>query len=645
MIIREMTQDMDNKIMTRNIGNLTWGLSPCEIDELTARRQRAYGSLATSLRLVLTLLLMMVVGVNTAWGQTYYVFKYDGHYVAHNGYTTDGSEICVEDEFSITKCLWEYTAGTGHENQKYLRTYAADYWLFYLSDTSDPNNYIHTLALKSTAPQGGTTQDGWNRANSTDGIRRYLRITSENNYPAHFVCYNDDETPCWELVTTAVNNKRALGTELTKMETAYKNVSSSISGGSNVISAFGEYNYSLGDITVNDLSYVSFTDGETTRYWYNDSEHNSAPDDWGDVEVSSLTKTWSLADGDDAYATVNAETGEVTVSHLPHNGSKTITLTCTISKDTHSYTVSKTITLKPRTLQVPTISMEGSTVTITSSDSDVDYYYTTSIYGEPYTDTPTTESTKYEEPFTLESNVLCIKAIAVEEGGPVSEVATFNILRFTNNTIAVVGSEKNVTVAPFVSTVDYAKPSGMTPYIVCRVTSLDHNAVLRELEYIPGGVPVLLLSTNTGSTGQTLSPIDLETLDVNTDEDPDNDIKPISDSNKAANQLRVSDGKLKVEDAQVYMYYNGEFVLTFAGTLKKGRFYIYNPNYTPSSTPTTNAPSLQLVIEGTTGIDEVRGKIEDVRGNVWYTLDGRRFIGQPTAKGIYINKGQKIVIK
>ena len=354
------------------------------------------------------LFLMLVLGGGNAWGQTtYYVFKYDGHYVAHNGYTTNGSEICVEDEFSITKCLWEYTAGDGNENQKYLRTYGADYWLYYLSDTSDPDHYIHTLALKSTAPQYGENQDGWNRANTTDGIRRYLKTTSANSWPAHYVCYNetDPDTPYWELVTTAVNTKKVLGVELTKTETSYTNITSSIGAGNSVISAFGTYSYSVGDITVNDLSYVSFTDDETTRYWYNDREYITAPEDWGEVEEAALTKTWSLS-GADGYATVDAATGEVTVSHLPHKDSKKIRLTCTISKDTHSYVVRKTITLKPRTIQPPTISMEGSTITITSTDSEVDYYYATSIYGEPFLDTPTTESTLYEEPFTIESNVV-----------------------------------------------------------------------------------------------------------------------------------------------------------------------------------------------------------------------------------------------
>jgi arabinogalactan endo-1,4-beta-galactosidase len=29
----------------------------------------------------------------------------------------------------------------------------------------------------------------------------------------------------------------------------------------------------------------------------------------------------------------------------------------------------------------------------------------------------------------------------------------------------------------------------------------------------------------------------------------------------------------------------------------------------------------------------------------WYTLDGRRLTGQPTAKGIYIHNGKKLLVK
>ena len=108
-----MTQDMiatphsdhrseKNKIMTRNLVNLTWGQAPCEmardcnatlrpqvrecIDSLSVRRLRtasltpsdcqsdAFG--LRSFRYVVTLLLMMVVGVRGAWGQTDYSGTY-----------------------------------------------------------------------------------------------------------------------------------------------------------------------------------------------------------------------------------------------------------------------------------------------------------------------------------------------------------------------------------------------------------------------------------------------------------------------------------------------------------------------------------------------------------------------------------------
>jgi hypothetical protein len=49
-------------------------------------------------------------------------------------------------------------------------------------------------------------------------------------------------------------------------------------------------------------------------------------------------------------------------------------------------------------------------------------------------------------------------------------------------------------------------------------------------------------------------------------------------------------------------------------------------------------------IGGTTGInvmEDVRSKKDDV----WYTTDGRKLQGKPSEKGVYINNGQKIVIR
>ena len=49
---------------------------------------------------------------------------------------------------------------------------------------------------------------------------------------------------------------------------------------------------------------------------------------------------------------------------------------------------------------------------------------------------------------------------------------------------------------------------------------------------------------------------------------------------------------------------------------------------------------------GSTDIIAVRDQTADWRTNDgWYTLDGRKLNARPTQKGIYINKGKKIVVK
>jgi hypothetical protein len=37
--------------------------------------------------------------------------------------------------------------------------------------------------------------------------------------------------------------------------------------------------------------------------------------------------------------------------------------------------------------------------------------------------------------------------------------------------------------------------------------------------------------------------------------------------------------------------------------------------------------------------------IVNTAASAWYTLDGRKLNGKPTAKGLYINNGRKVVIK
>ena len=61
-----------------------------------------------------------------------------------------------------------------------------------------------------------------------------------------------------------------------------------------------------------------------------------------------------------------------------------------------------------------------------------------------------------------------------------------------------------------------------------------------------------------------------------------------------------------------------------------------------------NAPRLVINYGGTTGVNEVRGKRKKGRGmteDMWYDLQGRKFPGKPTTKGLYIHNGRGEVVK
>ena len=186
---------------------------------------------------------------------------------------------------------------------------------------------------------------------------------------------------------------------------------------------------------------------------------------------------------------------------------------------------------------------------------------------------------------------------------------------------------------------DLSCPSGIKPYIIRKVNPSIGTAVITKLDYIPEDVPVLLLS-DAEASGFVASPKDPSTPEVTA-------------QTKNSNLLKVSAGGETVEAAQIYMFYKGEFVLTKAGTIGEGKFYLYNPNYANTSTSGNSGSSeargtLQFIIddEDTTGITELeKSTTKKPETDIWYTLDGRRLSVKPSKAGIYIHQGQKEYIK
>ena len=201
------------------------------------------------------------------------------------------------------------------------------------------------------------------------------------------------------------------------------------------------------------------------------------------------------------------------------------------------------------------------------------------------------------------------------------------------------GSGPGQAAAVYMAKRDLSCPTGINPYIIRKVNPSIGTAVITPLDYIPVDVPVLLLSDAVAS-GFVASPKDPSTPEVTA-------------QTKNSNLLKVSAGGETVKAAQIYMFYKGEFVLTKAGTLGEGKFYLNNPNYadTPTNENSGNSNArglLQFVIddEEPTGITEFEtSTTKEPDTGVWYTLDGRRLSVKPTKAGIYIHQGQKEYIK
>ena len=324
----------------------------------------------------------------------------------------------------------------------------------------------------------------------------------------------------------------------------------------------------------------------------------------------------TVKDGD---VVVSADEYVVTYSSNTNAGTASITVSDKAGGD-YQVNGSKTFTISPKSLGDGNIAANGIIIEMTSEGdlSSVKDGETTLVLNTDYT--YTTE--------TVDEN-------KVGKGNYQNSAKGF----YANPPFIKPEGESSAA-AVYTAMTDLANPTGIKPYIIRKVNPSIGTMVISKLDYIPEGVPVLLLSDEEAE-GFVAAPKDPSTPEV-------------TDGTKNSNQLKVSAGGETVQTAQIYMFYQGEFVLTKAGTLGEGEYFLYNPNYSAqaqtaggNSGSASSRGSLQIVFDDeTTGISELNNsKIEEKETDVWYTLEGQRIIGKPSKGGIYIRKGQKIFLK
>ena len=219
------------------------------------------------------------------------------------------------------------------------------------------------------------------------------------------------------------------------------------------------------------------------------------------------------------------------------------------------------------------------------------------------------------------------------------------IVHFTTDANQAEWSATFVAEKAGTTDIGHVLPEGIAAYIISGIEG--SWAIPEPMDYIPAGVPVLLVA-HEEKTGFLVRDAKSENVtDISEEQIGYNKLKEVTEATPDYVTDTESENyqKAPFSTRQIYVLYKNEFVLNKAGYLAKGKVYMENPNYDAPS-PSSPAPaSLSIAWGNVTGMEDGRWKMEDGNNEHWYTLDGRCLIGKPTAKGLYIVNGKKRVVK
>lgn len=205
------------------------------------------------------------------------------------------------------------------------------------------------------------------------------------------------------------------------------------------------------------------------------------------------------------------------------------------------------------------------------------------------------------------------------------------IVHFTSDDNQVEWSATFVAESSGENDIGHALPDDISAYLISGIEGT--WAIPEPLDYIPAGVPVLLVA-HEEKNGFLVS-------DANSES-----VNEITNLQKGYNLLKeVTEESAYFNTKQIYVLYKNEFVLNKEGNLGQGKVYMENPNYSTSS-PSPAPARLTIIWGNETNIEDIQTNGAMEVGNVrWYTIDGRRLSGKPSAKGLYIVNGKKRVVK
>ena len=329
----------------------------------------------------------------------------------------------------------------------------------------------------------------------------------------------------------------------------------------------------------------------------------------------------SVTAGDGTVVTVSDVPSEdYDVSGNSATNANTYTVTVTPKSPSTNYetgvSVSESYTIGQKSIGDGTdpATANGITINITWNDDELDPYIVEVKDGE----TLLTKGTDYAfspSPTGGHDTKYYTVTIAGTNNYKDQFTSQYANVKFDSN-----GSDGAMYYGTFVADGNHATPEDMTPYIITSVA--DNTATALALDYIPTGVPIVLMNPTYAKGFLVQS----GTGEIST----------------TGNLLEVQATNEEKATAFAYLLYKGEFVLNKAGTFKAGTVYL------PVPAGGVSPARLKIIeddIEGdNTGIENIEKTIDSQSG-AWYTLDGRSLSSKPTKKGIYLQSGKKIVVK
>ena len=368
------------------------------------------------------------------------------------------------------------------------------------------------------------------------------------------------------------------------------------------------FNHCSKDFTINK---ADITPSVSIADWgYGDEA--STPSVTGNSGEAEVTYHYKVADADDgtytttAPTTVGSYTIRATIAATANynGGSATANFSVSAKSIGDGTDPASDITISITNASADAITVKQGVKTLVAGTSGTDYDYSISTTGSTSTKyyvVTITGANNYKDSFTCKFANVSFGKLA--GSGVPGGAATF-----------VSNSGDN----------DFATPADMTAYIITGVNTAAGTVTAEALDYIPKGVPVLLMST-VNANGFIVQPRDGGTT--------------ITTEQEAANMLKEATSAMLLTTAQYYLLYNCEFVLNAAGTLPAGRIYL---DTSGGGGGGSGAPARFAIIwDSETGIEDIS---RFTTFKEYYSLDGRRVGGTPVKSGLYIRDGKKVVV-